>query len=100
LFKWVKGSKDTRVTCSHPEVYFAQQVVVNACATQALLSVLLNCDKIDLGATLTDFKSVTNEFSPEMKGFAIGNQPLIKQSHNSFARPEVFEMESNPKGKS
>jgi len=100
LFKWVKGSKDTRVTCSPQEVYFAQQVVVNACATQALISVLLNSDQIELGTTLTEFKSVTNEFSPEMKGFAIGNQPLIKESHNSFARQEAFEMDSNPKGKS
>jgi len=99
LFKWVKGTKDDRPTCDLPTIYFAQQVVVNACATQAILSILLNCSKIDLGPTLTEFKSITQEFSPEMRGLAIGNQPLIKQAHNSFARPEPFAVMEGPNTK-
>lgn len=43
------------------------QVVVNACATQAILSILLNSPKIDLGPTLSEFKSITGEFSPEVR---------------------------------
>jgi len=99
LFKWIPGTKDTRATCSPDDVYFAQQVVVNACATQAILSILLNNSKIDLGPTLSEFKTITAEFSPEMKGLAIGNQPLIKQAHNSFSRPEPFSFVESKGGK-
>jgi hypothetical protein len=34
------------------EIFFAQQVVPNSCATHALLSVLLNCPHIQLGPVL------------------------------------------------
>jgi len=98
LFKWIPGTKDTRATCAANDVYFAQQVVVNACATQAILSILLNSSNLDLGPTLSEFKSITSEFSPEMKGLSIGNQPVIKQAHNSFARPEPFSFTESKKG--
>lgn len=65
LFKWLPGAKDTRVTCSPDDVYFAQQVVTNACATQAILSILMN-SSIELGPVLSEFKSITAEFSPEV----------------------------------
>jgi hypothetical protein len=42
------------------------QVIQNACATQALLSVLLNRPEINVGATLTDLRDFTREFSPEV----------------------------------
>jgi len=98
LFKWIPGSKDTRTICSPDDVYFAQQIVTNACATQAILSILLNSN-IELGPVLSEFKSITAEFSPEMKGLAIGNQPIIKEAHNSFARPEPFSFIETKGGK-
>jgi len=52
------------------------------------LSILLNTENIPLGTPLSDFKVITNDFLPEDKGLAIGNHPLLKQVHNSFARPE------------
>ncbi|OXB58149.1 hypothetical protein ASZ78_006921 [Callipepla squamata] len=64
------------------------QLIPNSCATHALLSVLLNCNNVDLGPTLSRMKDFTKGFSPESKGYAIGNAPELAKAHNSHARPE------------
>lgn len=52
------------------QIFFAKQVIQNACATQAILSVLLNVDHKDikLGETLSDFKEFTQSFDAYNKG--------------------------------
>lgn len=69
------------------EIFFAKQMISNSCATHALISVLLNCDRdeLDLGPTLTHLREYTNVMTPENKGYAIGNMPLIAKAHNSHA---------------
>ena len=49
-------------------IVFIKQVIENACATQAILSVLLNCNHadIDLGSNLKDFKSFVSNFDPDV----------------------------------
>eukprot|EP00392_Amoebophrya_sp_AT5.2_P004259 g4267.t1 len=66
-------------------------VITNACATQAILSVLMNAKVRELGSQLTDFKSFTASFDPHMKGLAISNQDVIREVHNSFARQSSFD---------
>eukprot|EP00596_Hydrurales_sp_CCMP1899_P007565 CAMPEP_0119042362 /NCGR_PEP_ID=MMETSP1177-20130426/14799_1 /TAXON_ID=2985 /ORGANISM="Ochromonas sp, Strain CCMP1899" /LENGTH=189 /DNA_ID=CAMNT_0007009111 /DNA_START=53 /DNA_END=619 /DNA_ORIENTATION=- len=97
LFKWRSEVDDRPVLDpSESPVYFARQIVNNACATQAILGVLLNAEGIDLGGILTDFKSFTSEIDSESKGIAIGNMDSLREAHNSFARPEPFlEEQSN-----
>jgi len=50
-------------------------VINNACATQAILSILLNCQHadIDLGKTLTNFKKFTQDFDP-----AVSNSDVLQ----------------------
>jgi len=98
LFKWT-GSKDNRPwEFENPNVFFARQVITNACATQAILSILLNVDEIDVGPELKEFKEFTKDFDAEMKGFAISNFEKIRTAHNSFSRAESLAIEDSAKG--
>lgn len=102
LFKWVQDDepagnvvKDNRLE----KIFFAKQVINNACATQAILSVLLNCkhEDIKLGDTLTNFKEFCQCFDPYNKGLTLSNASQIRTVHNSFARQTLFELDSkNP----
>jgi len=98
LFKWVEGSSRKAPVIEVPNLFFAQQVIQNACATQALLNILLNCEGLELGEELSQFKSFTTGLDPETCGMTIGNSDTIRTVHNSFARQQVFSM-SQPAGK-
>lgn len=91
LFKWVPNEEvvgtvvqDSRLD----KIFFAKQVINNACATQAIISILLNCKHPDLhlGPTLGEFKEFTQTFDANMKGLALSNSDTIRGVHNSFAR--------------
>lgn len=97
LFKWVPEAVQREIAWNAPEsLFFAKQVITNACATQAILSILLNlpddCSKVQIGPILTDLKNFSVGLDPEMKGLTIGNSEVIRQAHNSFHRVSCFEM--------
>ncbi|CAH2355160.1 putative ubiquitin carboxyl-terminal hydrolase 2 [[Candida] railenensis] len=69
-------------------IFFANQTIQNACATQAVLNVLLNkSDQVDLGEELGNFKSFVTGFDSELCGETISNSDLIRKVHNSFSAP-------------
>ncbi|KAI8394067.1 uncharacterized protein BYT42DRAFT_609819 [Radiomyces spectabilis] len=76
--------KDEPSTSNGP-IYFANQVVHWAYAMHALLSVLLNCDEIEIGADLAHFKHFTRDFSPMMKGLSLTNCDKLKKAQNSLS---------------
>lgn len=100
LFKWVADDSppagsivmDSRAD----NMFFAKQVINNACATQAILSVLLNVTHpdVDLGTTLGSFKEFVSSFDSTMKGLALSNSEEIRSVHNSFSRQSIFELDS------
>ncbi|KAJ2966764.1 hypothetical protein NUW54_g13711 [Trametes sanguinea] len=67
-------------------VWFANQLSDDACASQAILNILLNCKGVDVGPVLREFAVDTADMSPVMRGLAISNLPLIRQAQNSLAR--------------
>ncbi|XP_030382416.1 ubiquitin carboxyl-terminal hydrolase isozyme L5 [Scaptodrosophila lebanonensis] len=96
LFKWVQDDVVTGVVApERSDIFFAKQVINNACATQAILSLLLNLkhEDIQLGETLTNFKQFCQQFDPYTRGLALSNATKIRDVHNSFARPTLFELE-------
>jgi len=99
LFKWTADDdpagtvvQDNRLD----NIFFAKQVINNACATQAILSVLMNIEdsSVTLGPTLQDLKEFCGSFDAGMKGLTLSNSDQIRTVHNSFARQTLFEFDS------
>ncbi|KAL3955156.1 hypothetical protein ACCO45_010719 [Purpureocillium lilacinum] len=81
------------------QIFFAAQTIQNACATQALLSVLMNkTDDVDIGTQMKDFREFTMVLPPEFRGEALSNSDLIREVHNSFARSSPFVDETQKTG--
>ncbi|GAU91270.1 hypothetical protein RvY_03560 [Ramazzottius varieornatus] len=95
LFKWEQEGpkKSPPKLADSKNIYFAKQVIHNACATQAIVNILLNVEHNDLklGETLVSFKEFSNGFDPLLRGQCLSNCEVIRNVHNSFARNELFE---------
>uniref|UniRef100_A0A915L016 Ubiquitin carboxyl-terminal hydrolase n=1 Tax=Romanomermis culicivorax TaxID=13658 RepID=A0A915L016_ROMCU len=98
LFKCLAGEEPSSNVVNDSrlqEIYFAQQVIQNACASQAIINLLLNCEhpEVKLGPVLSEFKSFTANFDPSSRGLALSNAEKIRKVHNSFSRQQIFEIE-------
>jgi ubiquitin carboxyl-terminal hydrolase L5 len=90
LFKWSKDIEKKDYLLDYDrDLFFARQVVNNACATQAILAILLNAP-IELSGCLKEFHEFTKDLPPEDRGLCLSNSDSIRKLHNSFSRPEPF----------
>ncbi|CAD5234707.1 UNVERIFIED_CONTAM: Ubiquitin carboxyl-terminal hydrolase isozyme L5, partial [Eudyptes robustus] len=102
LFKYHVGEEPTgQVVPNASGVYFAQQVISNACATQAILNLLLNVksDEVNLGNILEQFYAFSKDMDPASRGLCLSNSEEIRKYHNAFSRPALVEIEGPQKGK-
>jgi ubiquitin carboxyl-terminal hydrolase L5 len=67
-------------------VWFANQTTSNACASIALLNIIMNASISDIGPVLTEFKNYSMPLTPAVRGLAVSNHETIRQTHNSFSR--------------
>jgi ubiquitin carboxyl-terminal hydrolase L5 len=87
------------------DLFFARQVIHNACATQAILSILFNSPSesaasshgFQLGSTLEELKSFMMSLPPDMRGETIGSSDTVRTVHNSFAQRNMFGIDSKKK---
>ncbi|GAB7337637.1 hypothetical protein MBLNU457_g2932t1 [Dothideomycetes sp. NU457] len=86
LFQYQTGTKETYESNCPDDLWFANQVPDNACATVAILNIINNIPDLRLGAELRDFKDATQSLSPYERGEAIDDFHHVKIVHNSFAR--------------
>lgn len=86
LFKWIEEDSEKQEQSCPEGVWFANQTINNACASVALLNIVNNVPSLDLGESLHGFKVFTANFTPALRGDAIGNFDFVKEVHNSFAR--------------
>lgn len=92
LFKYQKDTRtDKTVLPEVPGLFYAKQVITNACATQAIISVLMNRPEIEIGSELQGFREFTQGFTPADIGGALANCGIVKTAHNSFRRTEPFQ---------
>lgn len=94
----VQGRYETDST----KVFFSQQTIQNACATQAVLNILFNLsqdkkEKVHLGPELSQFYEFVKDFhEPALIGETINGSELIRNVHNSFTPPNLFVMDEDP----
>lgn len=86
LFRWREEDTDKQEPSCPEDIWFANQTVNNACASVALLNIVNNVPGLHLGDHLEQFKHFTADFTPALRGDAIGNFDFVKSIHNSFAR--------------
>ncbi|KAI0076674.1 cysteine proteinase [Panus rudis PR-1116 ss-1] len=69
------------------DIWFANQVSDDACASLAILNIIFNCRDVELKYDLRHFYEDTAKMSAVMKGLSITNCPFIREAQNSLARP-------------
>ncbi|PNP84402.1 hypothetical protein FNYG_02031 [Fusarium nygamai] len=86
LFQYLPGLEEESEEQDATGVWFANQTTSNACATVAMLNIVMNAEGIDLGEKLRTFKESTRDLNTALRGHQISKNNFIRTIHNSFTR--------------
>ncbi|KAH6891010.1 hypothetical protein B0T10DRAFT_458417 [Thelonectria olida] len=86
LFQYVPSHDDVEEDEDATDVWFANQTTDNACATVAMLNIIMNADGIHVGQNLSEFKESTKHLSTALRGHQLSRNTFIRSIHNSFTR--------------
>ncbi|KAF7876564.1 hypothetical protein EAF04_001653 [Stromatinia cepivora] len=88
LFKYIDDDleDEEKLPKCPNHVWFANQTTDNACATIALLNIVMNVPDLDLGDSVSSFKNDTQFLKPAYRGQKLSQNEYIRNIHNSFAR--------------
>ncbi|KAI1498430.1 cysteine proteinase [Biscogniauxia marginata] len=78
-------SSESRQDCPD-NLWFGNQTTANACATVALMNIIMNAKDVKFGAELQEFKESTKSLPPPHRGHALDTNDFIRAIHNSVAR--------------
>ncbi|KAK8038016.1 Ubiquitin carboxyl-terminal hydrolase isozyme L5 [Apiospora phragmitis] len=67
-------------------LWFGNQTTANACATVAIMNILMNASDPGFGPELTEFKAATADLPPPHRGQMLDKNDFIRGIHNSTAR--------------
>ncbi|KAF3066371.1 Ubiquitin carboxyl-terminal hydrolase isozyme L5 [Daldinia childiae] len=89
LFQY-DGSDEPRNEVNRQEcpdyLWFTNQTTANACATVALMNIIMNAQDVTLGMELQKFRESTKELPPPHRGSSLDKNDFIRSVHNSVAR--------------
>ncbi|KAI1735135.1 cysteine proteinase [Xylaria scruposa] len=87
LYEWTNEdeSHEARQDCP-ANLWFGNQTTANACATVALMNIIMNAHGVKFGPELEEFRHATRPLPPPHRGHALDTNDFIRAIHNSVAR--------------
>ncbi|KAK8034531.1 Ubiquitin carboxyl-terminal hydrolase 2 [Apiospora rasikravindrae] len=90
LYQYNEDAEDEDITEKREEcpegLWFGNQTTANACATVAIMNILMNATDPGFGPELTEFKAATADLPPPHRGLMLDKNDFIRGIHNSAAR--------------
>ncbi|GAP89867.1 putative ubiquitin carboxyl-terminal hydrolase protein [Rosellinia necatrix] len=87
LYQWTNEDESHEARQSCPEnLWFGNQTTANACATVALMNIIMNAHAVKFGPELEKFRNTTKPLPPPRRGHALDRNDFIRAIHNSVAR--------------
>lgn len=86
LYQFKEDDPSQQESSCPEHIWFANQTTNNACATIALLNIVMNASGVEIGPTLSSLKDFSKDMAPAIRGYTVGNHDYIRRVHNSFAR--------------
>lgn len=97
LFKWQSAEQAAPLgtVVKDAPVFFAKQVIENACATLAIVNTLCNyAEQVELGPKMQQYLGFSQAMDPEMRGSLLDEFEELREAHNSFAPQAAFESDA------